>query len=244
MNAKFRIGVSNADTEAKYLNYANWLKGDDDSLEIIKLSAKEHNLEMVNGIDALVLSGGIDTHPKYYGSNQLNYPNAPAVFNEERDEFEIKLFERAQQKNIVILGICRGMQLINCILGGDLVQDNGIGSNLLHKNEGKDKLHEIQILPDTLLSEIAKVGLSVTNSAHHQSINKLGRGLKINAKSADGLIEGVEWADKSDKPFFLAVQWHPERMDQQALGDSPLSKNVREKLIKELKERRNSYANH
>ena len=234
MNAKIRIGVSNADTEAKYLNYANWLKGDNESIEIIKLSATINNIDAVDGIDALVLSGGVDTHPKYYRSNNLKYPHAPENFNEVRDEFEIKLFKRALQKKIPILGICRGMQLINCILEGDLVQDNGSSANEMHKNEGKDKLHAIKIQSGTLLNEIIGAENGEVNSAHHQSINHLGKGLIVNARSIDGIIEGIEWESKNEKPFFLGVQWHPERMNQQALKDSPLSKNIREKLIIEL----------
>ncbi|MCX6207122.1 MAG: gamma-glutamyl-gamma-aminobutyrate hydrolase family protein [Bacteroidetes bacterium] len=235
MDVKIKIGISNADSEAKYLNYARWLKGDDENIEIIKLNAIDDNIDRVSEIDALVLTGGIDTHPKFYGSNTLNYDHAPKIFNEPRDVFEIKLFEEAQQKKIAILGICRGMQLVNCILGGDLVQDNGIDSNNLHKNDGKDKLHSVQIFSGTLLNEITKVEFSTANSAHHQSIHKLGNGLKVNAKSADGIIEGLEWEDKTGKPFFLAVQWHPERMDQSALGESPLSKNIREYLLSDIK---------
>lgn len=235
MDAKIKIGISNADSEAKYLNYARWIKGDDENIEIIKLSAIENNAERVAEIDALVLTGGIDTHPKFYRSNNLMYDHAPKIFNESRDVFEIKLFEQAQQKKIAVLGICRGMQLVNCILGGDLVQDNGINSNNIHKNDGKDKLHAIQIFANTFLNEITKTESSIANSAHHQSIHNLGKGLKVNAKSEDGIIEGLEWEDKTGKPFFLAVQWHPERMDQSELSESPLSKNIREYLLSDIK---------
>jgi putative glutamine amidotransferase len=208
----------------------NWIKGSDD-IEVIKLCAEDKNLEKVLELDALVLSGGIDTHPKHYGSTVTDYPNAPEKFNESRDEFEIAVFNLGQKQNLPTLAICRGMQLVNCILGGNLKQDLGEEKNKRHRNADEEKKHEVIIMPGTLLHSITDKEKDIADSAHHQCINRLGKGLMENAKSQDGIIEGVEWRDKEGKPFFIGVQWHPERMYMQQIEFSSLSKNIREYFI-------------
>jgi putative glutamine amidotransferase len=234
MQPKIKIGLTYTGTDEKHNYYVNWLKGNDD-IEIIGLSEKDHNLEKIKELDAVVLSGGVDAHPKNYGSDIIDYPNAPLSFNEKRDLFETEVFELSQRQQLPALFICRGMQLVNCILGGDMVQDIGPGANDIHRNEGVDKKHDISILPGTLLSSIAATEKDSVNTAHHQSINTIGNGLQVNAFSEDGIIEGVEWADKTNKPFFLGVQWHPERMFKLGMQASPLSKNIREYFINEIK---------
>jgi len=227
---KLKIGLTYTGTEEKHNNYVNWLKGND-AIEITRLSAAENNLEMVKEMDAIVLSGGVDAHPRNYGSNVINYANAPAAFQEERDAFETAVFELGQQQQLPVLAICRGMQLVNCILGGDLVQDIGPKANDLHRNNEKDEEHDVLILPGTSLRQVTRKEKDRANSAHHQCVGKLGDGLKVNAQSEDGIIEGYEWADKKDKPFLLGVQWHPERMYKLHLESSSLSKNIREYFI-------------
>jgi putative glutamine amidotransferase len=233
MSQKIKIGLTFTGTQAKHDNYVNWLKGDDD-IDIIQLSAEDDNLAAVKDMDAIVLSGGVDAHPKTYGSSKTDYPNAPDNFNEKRDDFETAVFRLSQQLQIPVLAVCRGMQLINCILGGDMVQDIGPTSNNIHRNDGDDKKHSVNILPGSLLHIITNIDTTQTNSAHHQAIHKIGAGLSINANSADGIIEGVEWTDKSNKPFMLAVQWHPERMYKLGMQASPLSKNIRDYFINEI----------
>ena len=154
---------------------------------------------------------------------------------EERDEFEMEVYRISQQNNIPLLGVCRGMQLVNCLLGGTLKQDNGITSNAIHQYEHNDKAHGINIVANSLLNQIAGIKRSVVNSAHHQSIDNIGKGLIINCTSDDGIIEGLEWADKTGKAFFIAIQWHPERMYKLNLEESPLTKNVRDRFVEEIK---------
>jgi len=230
MQQIIRIGLTYTGTEEKHHNYVNWLKGDD-PIEIIRLSAADNNLDKLAELDAVVLSGGVDTHPKNYGCAVTDYPNAPAKFQEDRDEFEIAVFQKSQELQLPVLAICRGMQLINCVLGGDLVQDIGPEANELHRSDTTDEKHEVIILPGTLLADIAQVAKDEANSAHHQCVHLLGKGLQINALSADGITEGYEWEEKYGKPFLLGVQWHPERMYKLGLAASPLSKNIREYFI-------------
>lgn len=228
-----KIALTRTESDDKQKNYEKWLKGDGD-IEVIVLSADKNNADDIENCDALVLSGGVDIHPEFYGGS-LQYPGIPKKgWKKERDEFEKSLFALALEKAIPVLGICRGLQLINVALNGTLVQNLGDELNRIHEG-GPDKSHAIHIEKDTILDDIVGTGKSEINSAHHQAINKLGEGLVINARSDDGIAEGVEWMDPSGKPFLLAVQWHPERMSGFQLEHSPLAKGLRERFLEEIK---------
>jgi putative glutamine amidotransferase len=233
--SKITIGLTYTGSDAKHQNYVNWLKANDD-IKIIRLSAEDNNIEALENCDGLVLSGGIDIQPNFYNDPVSDYANAPNAFKPERDLFEIKAYQTALKNNMPVLGICRGFQLINCAESGNLKQDLGTDLNEAHWSKGQpvDKLHEITIEENSLLKNIAGVEEGLVNSAHHQAIEKLGDTLNVNCKSEDGTIEGFEWKDKSDKPFMLAVQWHPERMNKIDLGDSALSKNIRDRFLMEI----------
>lgn len=229
-----KIGLTYTGSEKKHLNYVNWLKGND-AIEVVELSYPKNNFpegmplaKELQSCDALVFSGGIDVHPSIYKNPKLDYENADE-FDLKRDEFEIDAFKIAQEKKMPVLGICRGLQLINCILGGNLKQDLG-ELNKTHKG-GPDKIHSINVEVNSLLENIVHIKNGNVNSAHHQAINELGQGLKINARAEDGTIEGVE-RNENGKPFLLAVQWHPERMEDK---QSPLSKNIRNRFIEEIR---------
>jgi len=234
-----KIGLTHTGLEEKHQNYIKWLTGNDD-IEVIQLSEKDNNPESIKNYDALILSGGVDIHPKFYKTSKINYPHAPKKFNEPRDEFEIELFRLAQKTNKPVLGICRGFQLINCIQNGTLKQDLGDELNMIHKaavinHVQKDKAHGLDIEEGSILHDIVRAGRMVANSAHHQTIDKIGEGLKANCYSDDGLIEGFERKHPTGKPFLLAVQWHPERMYKFNLKDSPVSKAIRDRFIEEVK---------
>jgi putative glutamine amidotransferase len=227
-----RIGLTHTRNTQKFQYYIDWLNRED--VEIIKLSVADDNLPEIGDCDALVLSGGVDVHPKFYGS-ATGYPGQPEEFNEKRDEFEMAAFHVGEENDIPILGICRGMQLINVIHKGTLIPSlalNGVGH--VHKGE-PDKTHNVNIEPGTVLHEIIGSEQTQVNSAHHQAIDKLGEGLLVNARSSEGVIEGIERADKSAKSFLLGVQWHPERMFRFELENSPGSRSVRERFFLEIK---------
>jgi putative glutamine amidotransferase len=227
-----RIGLTHTRNHQKYQYYVDWLTGDD--VEVVKLSVADDNLDEINCCDALVLSGGVDVHPKFYGGRS-GYPGEPEEFNEKRDEFEITAFRSAEKNNIPILGICRGMQLINVIHNGTLIQSlSASGLHHVHKGE-PDKMHPVNIEAGTLLHDIIRSDQIKINSAHHQAIDKLGEGLMVSARSDEGVIEGIERTDKSGKSFLLAVQWHPERMFRFQLENSPASSSIRERFFQEIK---------
>jgi putative glutamine amidotransferase len=230
MQQPIKIGVTYTGTDEKHSNYVNWLSAGDD-IRIISLLPGNSVPGQMEKLDGLVLSGGIDMHPKYYDSTVAEYPNMPEYFNEMRDEFEIALFGFAMRQRIPMLGVCRGMQLANCVLGGTLKQDIGSVGNEIHRYDQNDKAHGINIRPGSFLHEITGLERSVVNSAHHQSILILGKGLQVNCTSDDGIIEGVEWAERGTEPFFIGIQWHPERMYKLGLAESPLTKKIRDRFI-------------
>jgi putative glutamine amidotransferase len=229
-----KIGLTHTGNAEKHKFYVDWLKANED-IEIIKLSAEDKNLAELNKCDGLVLSGGIDIHPRFYGNDVTNYDRAPETFNEPRDEFEMAAYQLAQENNMPVLGICRGMQLINIIHKGTMLQDLG-EKKLVDTHIGNpDKSHLVKIKPGTLLSGIVNNDTAQINSAHHQAIDKLGAGLVVNAISGDGIVEGIERKDPDGKPFLLAIQWHPERMFRFGLEDSATAAAIRQRFIDEVK---------
>ena len=221
-----KIGITQSETN--YANYPRWIKGQDD-IEIIELSYHTQNVQDVALCDGVVLSGGIDSHPKFYLEDYtLDYPHAPHEFAVYRDEFEFAVLEQAFRQKKPVLGICRGLQLINVFFKGTLQMDIGADNNLRHKKvSNMDKEHAVFVEKDSLFFNIVQKEQGNVNSAHHQAIGVLGEQLKAVAFSDDNLIEAIELAD-SQKPFFLAVQWHPERMMPQ---ENPFTKNIREAFL-------------
>ena len=230
-----KIGLTYTGTDEKHNNYVNWLQ-QGGNVEVVTLKAGTINTEEIQKLDGIVLSGGIDIHPQVYNSAHVNYPNRPDAFHPERDEFEKTIFEISQDRSIPLLGICRGLQLVNCLTGGTLIQDLGNNLNQLHRFDKSDKKHVVQIDPSSLLSDIIRLEAIEVNSAHHQAIDRLGTGLKVNARSADGIVEGIEWENSMGKSFFVAVQWHPERMQHVGLQNTPGSINIRERFLHEIKQ--------
>ena len=235
------IGLTYTGAEEKHANYVRWLKQEDPSVDIITLSVEtKENKGSIEDCDALVLSGGVDMHPGYYNSSNFVYPNMPQQFYEKRDAFEIKTFAAAQKRSIPVLGVCRGLQLINCVLGGTLQQDLA-AKNSIHKaivDETKkqfDKAHGLHITPGTLLAAIAGTERGVTNSAHHQCVDKIADSLLVNCISDDNVIEGLEWKDKTGKPFLFCIQWHPERMYEFQLEKTALSAGIRNLFVEAIK---------
>jgi len=229
------IGLTQTEYEHKHHYYVNWLKGNDSDIDVIVFSTEKNNAEELAKCDGLVLSGGVDSNPKYYNGKE-EYPNKPEEgWNDARDDFERSLYQSALDKFIPVLAVCRGLQLVNIFHGGDLIQDLGEGNETHKAVKEQDKEHKVKIFSNTLLSEIVNTDEGRVNSAHHQAINKIGDELIVNCKANDGTIEGAEWKNKNGKSFLLCVQWHPERMHKLQLQDTPLSKNIRNRFIEEIK---------
>ena len=226
MSTPIIIGISF--TEAKYSNYPAWIIGENSSIEIVALSWEKQNIEDLNKCHGVLLSGGVDIDPYFYQPSLLNYPNQPVEWNRKRDRFELDLFHAAVQKKLPILGVCRGLQLVNVALGGTLLSDiEAIGKPNHRSKLGVDHVHATRILEGSLLQGITLINDGEVNSAHHQSINKVADSLEVNCISQpDGIIEGVEWKEKLNCSPMICVQWHPERLNNKE--QSPLSKNIRD----------------
>ncbi len=155
-------------------------------------------------IDGLVLSGGKDISPLYYGEEPSQQVTE---LNPIRDKWEIKLFEKAYNHNLPVLGICRGMQLMNVALGGSLYQDLKEQS-ISHWPDDKEYLnHQVRIKLETKLHQTLCSDKIIVNSYHHQAIKNLADEFKVAAESQGEIIEAIE-AVKED--FVIGVQWHPE----------------------------------
>ncbi|CUT03555.1 gamma-glutamyl-gamma-aminobutyrate hydrolase family protein [Candidatus Chrysopegis kryptomonas] len=218
-----KVGVSYCDSKLE--NYINWLKRANVSVEPVILSYKELNADDLKKCDALLLTGGDDVHPEFYGEPEREGDK----YNRDRDWFEFKLLDIAFAKGVPILGICRGLQITNVYLRGSLVFDiqTVIGTN--HRKDettGEDRLHNVFVLEDSNLFKIVGQREGVVNSSHHQSADRIGENLRVSAKCDDGVIEGLEW--DGDERFVLLVQWHPERMRN---FESSFSKNLLEAFI-------------
>ena len=232
MSQKIRIGVTFS--EARYENYPKWIKGDDADIEIVELSWEKQNWDDIEDCDGIVLTGGIDTCPRFYENERTDYPNKPQNWNEARDEFEMHVFETALNFDHPVLAICRGLQLVNVSLGGDLIQDLEESGKNDHRRHGDvDGQHTITITEGSLLAEVAQSTTGNINSAHHQAVGKISDELMVSAVSPDGVVEAIEWKVKEGEPWLLAVQWHPERMVDKETN--PLSKNIRERFIEAVK---------
>ena len=178
---------------------------------LLPITADEDALKAIlYRVDGLLLTGGADVGPEMYGEEKLPCcgETAPA-----RDEMEFILCRLALERDMPILAICRGHQVLNCALGGTLYQDieTQFGAALSHPqyNTPRDKVHTVRVEKGSLLQKITGLEEMAVNSRHHQAVKTLGRGLVVNACAPDGTLESFELPGKT---FVLGVQWHPESL--------------------------------
>lgn len=197
-------------SDRNFHNYTKWLE--ENNFPYIVMDWEKNNFDDIKICSSLMLTGGADIFPEFY--NDWEDGNNREDYIPDRDGFEFKLLDYALENNYPVLGICRGLQLINCRLNGSLINDIETVRNKNHRkiSDTEDRYHNVNINRNSLLYEITGEESGMINSSHHQSIDRVGEGLRVSAKAADGIIEAVEWKEKNGKPFLLAVQWHPERM--------------------------------
>jgi putative glutamine amidotransferase len=172
--------------------------------------------ETVEALDAIVFSGGSDLDPSLYGEDP--HPETFGI-HRERDEAELELLEAALARDMPVLGICRGSQVLNVVRGGRLHQHlPELVGHERHKHQpGVFADHDVNIEPDTKLARILGEDHVPVKSHHHQGLEELGRGWRASARADDGTVEAIESPDLS---FALGVLWHPEAGDDRKLFEA------------------------
>jgi putative glutamine amidotransferase len=183
-------------------------------LAVPTMLAPERAAAALDAVRGLVLTGGEDVAPQRYGA--VPHPRLGDV-DPVRDAAELALIAAARARRLPILAICRGIQILNVALGGTLYQDldSERPGPVSHAGETK---HTVRVEPGSLLARTLGAQAGTVNSRHHQAIRDLAPGLRAVAWAADGVIEGVEPADAT-APWTVAVQWHPEDLNERALFD-------------------------
>jgi putative glutamine amidotransferase len=194
---------------------------------LLSLTAGSDEIKLqTENLDAFVLTGSpADIDPQHFHAKR--HP-ASADADAARERTDFTLLEHALRAGKPVLAICYGIQSLNVFLGGSLIQDipTELGSTICHSTdedevpgapEPADAFHHAQLEPGRIL-DLPGASQVVINSSHHQSILDPGRGLRITAHAPDGVVEAVEWA--GDANWIVGVQWHPERMPDDALAQA------------------------
>ena len=171
----------------------------------LNLSALPYYLTLLDGV--VITGGDFDIDPKLYGEE---IKSKTVSLNPARTNFELSLMKGMLEQNKPILGICGGMQLLNVVMGGTLIQDiQEQTKSDIHQQSTPKHLphHNIIINQNTLLYDITQTTSYMVNSTHHQAVAKLGKNLSISAVAEDGIIEAIE---HQNQHFCLGLQWHPE----------------------------------
>lgn len=227
-----RIGLSYHGGDEDYEDYPKALhrRGAALGMEIethwLAESGRDARLDLLDEIDAIVLTGGPDVEPRRY---DFADPQRLCKVNLERDTVEWAILERLDERPLLTLAICRGAQLLNVFHGGTLIADLA-ERNALHRRNGDERReHGIAIADGSRLYRLVGATGRV-NSSHHQAVDHLAGGFRVAALSDDGVVEAFEPAESDGRPFVLAVQWHPEGMTPgEALADRVLDAFLTEK---------------
>jgi putative glutamine amidotransferase len=176
---------------------------------LLPMTAKAETLQpLLERIDALLITGGPGITQGLVGELPADLPPTPV----RRQQADAWAFSLAQERGRPVLGICYGMQFINARLGGtiygDVQRQLGTGPHSPARNRGEKVEHEVVVESGTVLAGLAGAGQAAVNSYHLQAVERPGKGLKVSARSQDGLVEGLE----SEDGLLLGVQFHPERL--------------------------------
>ena len=169
----------------------------------VELNDPEQAVQDALTCDGLLLPGGGDMDPKFYGQARIPACGEPNLLRDAAEPLLLRAFLAADKP---VLGICRGIQVMNAVLGGDLYQDIKPFEHLPH-NDHWAKVHTVTVRRGTLLSRILGPVPVLVNSQHHQAVDRVAPGFTLAALSEDGIVEAIE---KPDAGFCLGVQWHPE----------------------------------
>jgi putative glutamine amidotransferase len=161
--------------------------------------------QLLNGLAGLVIGGGTHIEPVRYQADHLE----DYLYDLERDELEWRALQDAGVRGLPVLGICRGAQMINVFYGGSLWQDVARALPGVRLTPTLRARRDIKLAPDSVVARAMGMHEVRVNSLHSQGIDRLGEGLRIAARDADGIVQAIESID-SERPFVVGVQWHPE----------------------------------
>lgn len=187
----------------------------------------ETNIELIDKLDGVLMSGGNDLDPGFYGEFVTK---EVGILSPKRDTVEIEMIKYIIEKtNKPLLGICRGLQVLNVACGGTLYQDlkkSNLNDHSITSSPLNHPIHKIEIKEESvLLKSIFDKKIIGVNSYHHQAVKGVGKDLIVTAESEDGIIEALEF---NGEQFILGLQWHPEMM-----FDSKIQQRVFEKFVSE-----------
>lgn len=195
----------------RFYIHEDYITALEDSIPLMSFTMEEAEIEqIITEFDGLLVTGGDDIDPSYYNQENRSSKNIDTTI----DETDLLLIQAFIKANKPILGICRGLQMLNVALGGSLIQDIPSEIETTIEHAPTDKIntfvtslnHPIKVIPNTMLYKLLQ-GNTEVNSYHHQAIDELAPSLTVSAIAPDGIVEAVEYSSN-----VLAVQWHPERM--------------------------------
>lgn len=229
-----KIAISKAEGSQGYLQYNKWIKSFGENIETYSLYSLKVDsaIKVLNNCDGLIISGGPDVNPEQY--NKANEKDRCGSIDYNRDTLEIALINAAIKNKQAILGICRGLQILNVSMGGSLIIDipSDFDTIIKHRcTNAENCFHNVNIVDNNFLRSIIDTNQAKVNSNHHQAIDNLADELIAVAYSNDSLVEAIEWKNPTGKAFLIGVQWHPERMDSK----NPASVKIGDKFIEACK---------
>jgi putative glutamine amidotransferase len=214
---KITIGLSRGSGSPKYENYTRWLASlGGYEVDTLDLYVEDLSVSLPL-LDGLIMTGGGDIEPELYDMAEAR--NVCDGIEPERDRREGEMLDYCTDHRIPVLGICRGLQYIVVHLDGTLIPhipDDPDAGSYHTSREGEDNRHQVSIEPGSLLHRGIGELEGEVNSSHHQGVRQVPPELAVSARSADGMIEGIEWQEPEQKNYMVAVQWHPERMDPES----------------------------
>ena len=207
-------------------SYINWIS--DENTIIIDAYKIKNTDSLLNLADGIILTGGEDINPIEY--NDTSNIKLCGPINYKRDTLERKLFEYAFKNKIPLIGVCRGMQMMNVVSGGTLYGDipSEIGNEVIHRFNGEVN-HEIVLCDTSSLIFSSNRDTIVVNSFHHQALKKIPPFLRVIARALDGIPEAVVM-DKNHHPYMIGVQFHPERLGK----ENQIYQTIRSSFHKQL----------